>query len=156
MNSTPTIRPRPADVADPVVLGGDRAEPGHQLRAADRGVLDESLVADRLEHREPGRAGDRIAAVGRPVGAASPALLEVAARDDGRQRQAVGDRLGDAHDVGHDPGVLERPHPPGPAVARLDLVGDEQDAVLVARGRASRAGTRPVPGRSRPRRGPAR
>ena len=28
--------------------------------------------------------------------------------------------------------MLERPHPAGPGVAGLDLVGDEQDPVLVA------------------------
>ena len=47
-------------------------------------------------------------------------------------------------DVRHDPGVLEGPHPPGPPVAALDLVGDEQDPVLVAE--------RPEPAQERRRR----
>ena len=34
------------------------------------------LVADRLEDREAGRAGDRVPAVGRAVGAPAPAFLE--------------------------------------------------------------------------------
>ena len=43
-----------------------------------------------------------------------------------------GDALGDEQDVGLDAPVLDRPHLPGAAGARLDLVGDEQDAVLGA------------------------
>ena len=39
--------------------------------------------------------------------------------------------LADEHDVRDDPGMLEGPHPAGPPVAGLDLVGDEQDAVPV-------------------------
>ena len=69
--------------------------------------------------------------------------LEVARGDEGRQRQAVGDGLGRQHDVGHDAGVLEGPHAPGAAVARLDLVGDEQDAVPVGQlAQAAQEGSR--------------
>ena len=62
----------------------------------------------------------------------APLLVELAAADDRRQRQAVADRLGEADHVGHDPRVLEAPHHAGPAVAALDFVGDVEDAVLVA------------------------
>ncbi len=40
--------------------------------------------------------------------------------------------LGHGHDVGLDADVLEREHLAGARKAGLDLVGDEQDAVLVA------------------------
>ena len=39
--------------------------------------------------------------------------------------------LASGDDVGDDARVLEGPHGAGPAVARLDLIHDEQDAVLV-------------------------
>ena len=86
-----------------------RSRPARQLRAARRGVRDEPLRRDRLEDREAGGAGDRVAAVRRAVRAAAPALLELARRHDRRERQAVGDRLGEHHDVRDDPGVLEAP-----------------------------------------------
>ena len=156
VNSTPIISPGPRMSPIRSSSAAIAPRPGGELGAARDGVRDEVLVADRLEHGQAGRAGDRVAAVRRAVRAATPALLELAARDDRRQRQAVGDRLGHAHDVGDDPGVLERPHPPGPAVARLDLVGDEQDAVLVAQVAQRAQERRPAPGRSRLRRGPAR
>ena len=54
-----------------------------------------------------------------------------AARHDPRQRQARGDALGHDHDVGHDAAPLDGEEAAGAAVAGLDLVGDQQDAVLV-------------------------
>ena len=100
-----------------------------------RGVRDQALVADRARarrgrprrrpgcHRTSSRGHLRPSAPGARAG-----------RDQCRQRQAVGDRLRDDDHVGHDSRVLDRPHRPGPPVAGLDLVGDEQDPVLVAEG----------------------
>ena len=59
-------------------------------------------------------------------------------------------------DVRDDPGVLEAPHHPGPGVAGLDLVGDQQDPVLVADLAQAAAGTPAARACSRPRPGPAR
>ena len=146
----------PADVADPRVAGGDLPQPGRELRPAGGGVRHEVALADLLEDREAGGAGDRVAAERRAVGALAPALLERPRAGHRRERQAVRDRLGHADDVGDDPGVLEGPHPPGPPEAGLDLVGDEQDPVPVADVRAGSAGSAAAPGRSRPRPGPAR
>jgi len=64
----------------------------------------------------------------------APSLLELAAGYDRADRHAVGEGLGHADNVGHDVGVLEGPHATGPSNARLDLVADEQNAVLVAEG----------------------
>ena len=44
----------------------------------------------------------------------------------------AGDRLRDGHQVGLDPVVLDREHPPGAAEAGLHLVDDHDDPVLVA------------------------
>ena len=131
-------QPGPADVADRRVVRHQLAQAAAELGPAGAGVLDQPLVADRLEHGDAGGAGDRVAAVRRAVRAATPALAELAPGHDRRQREPVGDRLGHAHDVGDDPRVLERPHLARPAVARLHLVGDQQDPVLVAQ-RAQRA-----------------
>ncbi len=64
----------------------------------------------------------------------APALLQLAAGDDGAYRQSVGERLGYAHHVGDDAGVFEGPHATGSGDSGLDLVADEQDAVPVAQG----------------------
>ena len=52
--------------------------------------------------------------------------------DDAGERQAAGEALADAHDVGLDAVVLARPHRAGAPDAGLHLVDDEQDAVRVA------------------------
>ena len=65
--------------------------------------------------------------------APGPQRLEQLGPGDHRaERHARRDALGGQQDVRLDAPVLDRPHLAGPAGARLDLVGDEQDAVLVA------------------------
>ena len=54
------------------------------------------------------------------------------AADEGADRHAGGDALGDGDDVRLDAGVLDRPPAAGPAHPGLDLVGDQDDPVLVA------------------------
>src|SRR5258705_4180721 len=66
------------------------------------------------------------------MGALAPSLMELASRHQRPERQPIRDALGRAHDVGHDAGVLEAPHPARPPVAGLPLVGDQQYAVPVA------------------------
>ena len=48
------------------------------------------------------------------------------------ERQPAGEALAREDDVGLDAVVLDGPEPPGATDAALHLVGDEQDAVLVA------------------------
>ena len=74
---------------------------------------------------------DGVAAVRQPW-APGPQAHELALGDHRAERHARGDALGREQDVGLDVPVLDRPHLPGAAGARLDLVGDEQDPVPVA------------------------
>ena len=55
---------------------------------------------------------------------------QLLAGEDPGQRQPRGDALGHDQDVGLDVPVLDREHLAGPPEPGLDLVGDEQDAVL--------------------------
>ena len=120
------------DVADAIVLCHQRPETVLEFLAAPGGIGHEALLGDGAHHGHAGRAAHRVAAEGGAVGANTPALLQFAARDDCPDRQTVGEGLGHANDVRHDAGVLEGPHPAGPSDAGLDLVADEQDAVLIA------------------------
>ena len=58
------------------------------------------------------------------------AAMSSAPGQDPGQRQAGRDALGHDQDVGLDVPVLDREHLAGPPEPGLDLVGDEQDAVL--------------------------
>ena len=64
----------------------------------------------------------------------SPGLRQSAisgAGDGGAEREAVGDPLGQDHDVRLDAEVLDGEDLAGAPEARLHLVGDEEDAVAV-------------------------
>ena len=131
-NSTPIIRPLPRTSRTSAGnRSRERPQPGHRLLAAGRGVVDEAAL-EQVDRRERGGAGDRVAAVGRAVGARAPGLEQLGPGDHRAERHARGDALGRQQDVRLDAPVLDRPHLAGPAGARLDLVGDQQDPVLVA------------------------
>src|ERR671922_125888 len=125
-------RAEPADVADrrKAVL------PAHHPLAhglADRPrALDESLLLEDVEDGQRGRLRDRVADVGAADRGVGRRVHDLGAADHPREREAGGDRLRDDHEVGLDAVVLDRPHATGPSVARLHLVDDEHDPVLVA------------------------
>ena len=78
-----------------------------------------------------GGGGDRVAAEGGDAVAADP-VEQVAPADHAADREPVGEALGERHEVGGDAVRLDAPEVlAGAAPTGLDLVGDEQDAVLV-------------------------
>ena len=132
-----------------------RRQRGEALLAARGGVLDEPVL-EQPERGQGGRAGDRVAAVRRAVGAGAPGLHERGSRHDRREGHAGGDALGREQDVRLHAPVLHGPHGARAAGARLDLVGDEQDAVAVAELAEALQEAGPRAARSRPRPGWAR
>ena len=106
----------------------ERGEPGLGLGPALGGVGDEAAL-EQVDRRERGGAGDRVAAVGGAVRAGPPRLEQVRPGDHRAERHPGRDALGGQQDVRLDAPVLDGPHLAGPPGARLDLVGDEQDAV---------------------------
>ena len=90
------------------------------------------------------------------MGAGAPGLQQRRPGDHRPEGHAAGDPLRAEQDVRLDAPVLDRPHLPGPSGAGLDLVGDEEDPVLVAERRGDPRGSRPRGRRSRPRPGSAR
>ena len=75
---------------------------------------------------------DRVADVGAADGAVARRVHDLRPAEHARERQAGGDRLGDRDQVGLDPELLDGEGRAGAAEAGLHLVGDEDDAVLVA------------------------
>ena len=93
-----------------------------------------------FEHRESRGAGERRAGERAAESADHRRVHDLGLADDRRQRHAARDALGDRHEIGLDAGVFDGEHLAGAREAGLDFIGDEQDAVLVAQARASRAG----------------
>ena len=93
--------------------------------------LGQALVLHHVDVGDGGGAGDRVAAEGGEVLAGAQAVGDLRAGDGGAEREAVGDPLGQHHDVRLDAEVLDGEHLAGAAEAGLHLVGDEEDAVAV-------------------------
>ena len=108
------------------------AQPPDELRPLVRGIGQDVLARKDVQGRDPGGARYRIAAEGRAVRGRLPLVHQPPAGDHGAQRQARGNRLGQRHDVGDHSGLLAGKHLARPPIARLHLVGDQQDAMLVA------------------------
>src|SRR3954464_5641807 len=110
----------------------DGVETGTDQLPARRSSLLEGVARDLVEHdrRRCARA------VGPAEGASEPAgadgIHQLASPCHGREREAPTERLSRDKQVRLDTGVVDRPHASGPPDAALDLVGDEDDPVLVA------------------------
>ncbi len=111
-----------------------RLEPREHGGADASRVLDQVLLDDDLQGRQPRGGGERIAAVG---GAAAGGIRErlglrqLVGRDDRRERKAAADSLAAGHDVGNHLVVVDAPELSGASEARDHLVGDEECAVLL-------------------------
>src|SRR5581483_360349 len=125
-------RPEPADVADRLEtrlpLGHAPADP----LADVRGPRDETLLLDHVEHRQGGRLGHGVADERPAHGGVGRGVHDLGAAEYARERQAGGDRLRDRDQVRLHAVVLDREQLPRAAEARLHLVDDEHDPVLVA------------------------
>ncbi len=97
-------------------------------------AVQQLLLADDFQHRQARRAGEGRAAVGAAESARSGRIHDVRPADHRRQWHAAGHALGDRHEIRLNPGVLDREHTTRAGETRLDLVHDEQDAVLVTQG----------------------
>jgi hypothetical protein len=98
-------------------------------------VLDDALLAERLDRGDGGRARERVPRVGQPSGEELRAhpVGDVFPEDHRAEGHVAGvDPLGDGEDVGDDVPVLAREPAAGSPEARHDLVEHEQDPVAVA------------------------
>ena len=106
--------------------------PFHHAAAEPLGSLRDVIASHRLDDGDRGCAGDCVATVGGAVLALVERAHHAVPGDDRCDGHPVAERLGKAHDVGLHAGVVDREHPPGATEPALHLVGDQQDAVLVA------------------------
>ena len=116
-------------------IAGDR---GAQLRAARGGVGDEVGALDLGEDRRGDGGAERVAAERRAVRAGVEQLAGVAVGDERADREPAADALGHRDRVGGDAGVLEGEPLPRAPRAGLDLVDDQQRAVLLGERARSR------------------
>ena len=128
----PDHRSPAAQVAGPVPGLLPTLDPGgHRLADADRPL--HQPVA--LDHRQGGNdrsTGDGIAAEGAAVGTALPAVHQAMAGDDRADRQSIAQSLGQDHYVRHHLLMVDRQPASGAPHPGLNLVADQQDAVLIA------------------------
>ena len=128
--------PEPADLADAGVLGGDLLQSGpDRLRAEGAHVLEDALVLEDLHRGDRGGAGKRVAGVGEPagVGTVVEGGGDLRGDDDAAERHVAGvDPLREGDEVGDDAPPVDGEPLAAPAEAGHDLVGDHDDAVLVA------------------------
>ena len=116
--------------------------PGAQQGAEVPGPAEQVVALEHVHRGQGGRRGDRVAAEGRAVLAAAEQAGHVGAVGDGRaDGDAAAEALGQGDDVGAHArvgrhgvaqvvGLLPGQPRPGPPGAGLDLVEDEQGAVL--------------------------
>ena len=124
----PEHQPAPADLGD---TGDLRSCVAKQLPLAAH--LGEEVLVDGPKHGPRGGAGDGVAAEGRAVRARGEQLGRLAAGDGRADGQSPAQAFGHGDHVRQDAFVLESEEIAGAADAGLDLVGDEEDPVGIAK-----------------------
>ena len=116
-NSIPIIDPRPR--TSPICGTARSASPGVAAGLADRARAAAQVQAlDLIEHGERGLAGNRVADVRAADGRVARRVHDRGPAEHAREREAAGDRLGDADQVGLDARLLDREERAGAAEAR--------------------------------------
>ena len=121
-----------ADIADPVVVGLQSAQPVLQQSLDLCRSCHQAVGLDRCDGGQRGGAGDRVAAVGAAQARHVRGIHDFGASGHCGQWQAVGDALGGDDQVGLDALVLAGEHRAGAGEPGLHLVGDEHHVVLAA------------------------
>ena len=103
-----------------------------------RDAIEQVRLFDLVENGQAEAAGDGVAAEGRAVMAGLDHAFDRRAGEDGAERQAAAERLGQRDDVGDDAALLEGEERSGAPEAALDLVEDQDRAGAV--GDAARGG----------------
>ena len=96
------------------------------------GAVAELFLLDDVEHGMRRGDADRATAIGAAKAAGAGRVHDLGAAGDGRQREAAGKALGHGGQIGRHLMVVHGEHLAGAGKAGLHLVGDQQDAVLVA------------------------
>jgi hypothetical protein len=117
---------------------GELAQRLAQPLAEAAHACEQGGIVEDVEHGERRRRGHGAAAEGGAVVAGREHAGQPLAADEGPDRQAPAERLGDRDGVRHDAGLLIGPERARPPHAGLDLVEDEEGAAGVA-GRAGGA-----------------
>jgi len=123
-------QPESAHVGHAVVFRHQSSQPLLEVVPHGGGVGDEPAF-EQLDGLQRGGDGDRVAAEGRGVRARLP-VHQVGTSHTRPHRDARGDALRQRDDVRLEAVVVAREHPPRAPHARLHLVDDEEDPVLVA------------------------
>ena len=117
----------------PRALGLDRLHPRHDFLALRLGLFHQAFLLEGIEHAKCRGAGDGIAGIGAADAARLRRIHDLGAADDAGQRKAAGQRFGDRHQIGLDAEMLHGKPFAGAPEARLDFIGDQHDAMLVAK-----------------------
>ena len=96
--------------------------------------LEEAAVHDLGKRLEPEAARDRVAPEGGSVVPGFDERRDPFAHENGPERQAAAEGLGERHEIGHNAHLLEDEEVPGAPEPRLNLVENEHRAHAVGRG----------------------
>ena len=127
-------RAQPADVPHPVGRGAcaDLGKSGAEVRAHGGGAGQQAFAVDGLDRCKRRGTGHGVAAIGAAQAAGGHGVHDLGPADDTGDGIAAGHGFRHGDEVRHHARMLDGEPGAGAAEARLDFIGDEQDAVLVA------------------------